>query len=127
MPDYYDHPDAQNHIEDSHMGVTATGLSYAKAMAGQGRWCDLEAPLGLKVGVMWTDDRDSLGFIPVQVNQNENAPQFASAFGASIDQAAELGVASSVVFDSWAERATQGLAAREIHSGDLATLYRDTV
>lgn len=122
-----EHPAPRNHIEDSRMILQGLGVSYDKAMEGQGRWCVLETPLGVPVGTMWTDDRGGLGFVPVPLNENERAPWFASGFSAATDLAAILGTPAGDVFDAWADRATQNLAAREIQSGDLAALYRKIV
>lgn len=90
---------------------------------GPGRWCRIYAPMiGKPAGVLYTDDRDVLGFIPVAAVKKPNAPHIAHQVGCGLREAAALGRPVSEVFDAWAARAGQGLAAGQVVSGDLRNL-----
>lgn len=117
-----EHPPPQNHVEASLAEIVSTDPVYDSAMSGPGRWCVLVAPLGQPVGTLWTDDKNGLGFVPVRIDQNERAPFLAADIRAAFLMAARYGTPASVVFDAWAARDGQALAARSVESGDLADL-----
>lgn len=92
-------------------------------LVGAGRWLRLYAPIDLPhAGVLYTDDQDILGFIPVNAMAHPYAPAVANIVGIGLREAAALGRPASEVFDAWAERDGRGLAAGEVERGDLRDL-----
>lgn len=89
---------------------------YTGQPVGPGRYFLLEAPLGIKVGLVWTNDADGLGFRPLATERAALiTPRIVHAF----QQAAAVGTPATVVFDHWAGQVSQGLAAGPVMVGDL--------
>lgn len=93
---------------------------YASDLGGQGRWCTLEAPLGHPVAILFTDDHERLGYL--QVADDQAAVTFVEALQGGLLNAAAQGSPTTAVFDWWAGRASQALAAGQVHTGALADL-----
>jgi len=120
MREHTDPP--RNHIEDQRLEVVGGWATYSPVMEGQGRWVLIEAPAGLPVGTVWTDDRDGLGFLPVPLNEHGGAPAFAAQFRADLLDAWAAGITAATIFDWWAGRASVALAAGQVETGDLTDL-----
>lgn len=96
---------------------------YRGAREGVGRWCWIQKPLGTRVGILWTDDDDGLGFLPMDADDSPGARHFTPEIITSLQGAKRAGASASVVFDAWAARVTQGLAAEPTEgTDDLAAL-----
>lgn len=94
-------------------------------LEGPGRWIQIFAPIDLPhAGILYTDDDTILGYMPVAVMDHPNSPQVAHLVGNGLLQAAALGRPVTAIFDAWAARAGQGLAAGQITIGDLRELPR---
>lgn len=92
-------------------------------LVGAGRWVPIYSPVeGPPAGVLYTDDDQVLGFMPVGVMAHPYAPQVTHVVGVGLREAAALGRPVSAVFDAWAQRDGRGLAAGEIVRGDLRDL-----
>jgi len=100
---------------------------YKGLREGAGRWCWIQRPIGVRVGVLWTDDGDGLGFLGEDALVNPSAPYFVSRMAASLSAAAGAGVTATVVFDAWAARATQGLAAEPVQATSNLADLKDVI
>jgi hypothetical protein len=111
------------HVGDLSM-VEARGVQHWDgSLQGPGRWVTLEAPLGEVVGVLFTDDRDRLGFLPVPPNRNPHAPAFTNTITDALRRARYAGAKASDVFGWWAGQASVAVAAQpRIESGSLEDL-----
>lgn len=97
---------------------------YSTDLAGEGRWCILEAPLGHPCALLFTDDRERLGFL--QADDDDQAMTFCQTLGSALRGAAAVGATTSDVFDYRAGRASQAVAARPVRTGPLQSLTRLT-
>lgn len=91
-------------------------------LEGPGRWVALEVPQGSPVGLLWTDGRDRLGFLPVTPQRNPQAPAFTQTIGDALRGARYAGARAADVFAWWAQRDGQSMAAGNVVEGDLETL-----
>lgn len=111
-------PDEKARIDQDLRFTTAYAPPfYPDRKEGPGRWCLLYAH-GNPLGWLWTNDRDGLGFIATTDAGIQRTPEFAQAFSAAKAE----GTPAGDVFDAWAERVGQGLAASPVETGDLDTL-----
>lgn len=96
--------------------------NYPGQRVGPGRWLWLRTRAG-RVGILWTNDSDGLGFIGVSIEDNPAVAGFTPEIMSGIQGAAELGAHPTQVFDAWAARVGQGLVAEPVQGTlDLSSL-----
>ena len=93
---------------------------FDSTLHGQGRWFDLEHPLGRVVATIYTDDRERLGFL--QRADDDLAIAVCQTLGAAFRGASKVSARTTDVFEYWAGRATQVQGAGPVRSGRLETL-----
>ena len=105
------------HYADHHPKPVGPQRSWGYRAEGPGRWFVLERPLGNEVGLMFvTDQDDAVGIIQ---NGAPGCGHAAMDVALGIQAAHATGICSpSVVFDAWAGRATQAVAAGQVHHTD---------
>lgn len=109
------------HFDDHEPELVAAESDYPGQVTGPGRWAVL-ALGGDVFGVLWTNDDDGLGILPVN-DAGDDAYQAALILGAAITSAAARGasatdafVAVQIVADS------AGIAVSDVTEGDLAAM-----
>lgn len=122
-PDEVEGP-VPGHYGDHQAETVWAPAHYATGpLEGPGRWIQIFAPIDLPhVGILYTDDDRILGYLPVSALNHSHPPAIASTVGIGLREAAALGRPATAVFDAWAARAGQGLAAGQITTGDLREL-----
>lgn len=106
-----------------HRPLTVTPTpTWDSTLEGLGRWTVLASPAGWRAGVLFTDDQQRLGFIPVGADTNPNAPHLASRLGQALRSAKVDGAPAGQVFDWWAGQAEQALSAGPVVTGSLEQL-----
>lgn len=106
--------------------VTATP-TWDSSLEAMGRWVVLESPAGWRAGVLFTDDHDRLGYVPLGADVNPGAPALAHAVGQALRSAKVAGAPSAQVFDWWAGQDSQTVSAGTVREGPLeqvAELFR---
>lgn len=91
---------------------------YGAALTGPGRWSVLQAPAGRPFGILYTDDIDTLSFLP-----DPEADQSGWTIMERVRTLARLGRPAGDAFDQIVgDSDTQALYALQVQRGDLASL-----
>lgn len=93
---------------------------YGAALVGRGRWVTLEAPLGRPAVRLYTNDQDTLAWL--QVGDHDEALALVQTLAQALMSAKAADAPTTVVFDRWAQQASQSVAAGQVVEGDLITL-----
>jgi hypothetical protein len=115
-------PQAEGRNADFHAVPVVERANWPGPRNGAGRYCWLRTPSG-RIGILWTDDDQGLGFMAVSVDRNPMGAIMTPGILSALQDAREAGAEATTVFDAYAERITQGLSADPWHSTtDLASL-----
>lgn len=112
MPHYGDHRAVPEYRPDRY-DVTAEG---------PGRWVTLEAPLGRPVAIIYTNDRDVLGYRLAPMEDNPGAAAMGTVLTDAFLGAKAADTPVTVVFDYWAGLASQSWGAGPVAKGDLGEM-----
>lgn len=113
-------PEAKGRNDDFQAEALYVPPHYPGQMEGGGRWVTIQAPVGYTVGVLWTNDRDGIGW--VQTAFDTRAILFAREITDGIRQAAAAGAQVSDVFAYWSARVNIAVAAGPVQAGSLDRL-----
>ena len=103
------------HFRDHAPVFTDDVVDYDGDLRGQGRWAVLAKGDGREAGVLWTDDRNGLGCLPVEDGDTDAAV----AVRESIRAAAVMEIRATRQFDQLAAQ-----WGADVFSGDLAEMGR---
>lgn len=108
-----------SHMEDMSLVLLPDSQpGYDKALNGPGRWCVLQAPIGVDAGILYTDDHHVLGFLDTDRGQ-----ALAGTLRVTLMALAEAGMSATQAFDALVSRAdTAALYSLSIRAGDLESL-----
>lgn len=112
----------ENRLGGGDFRAAYSPAAYTGAREGAGRWFRLYGPDG-DLGIIWTNDSDAVGFLPVTVEENPSVVGVTPLIAEGLSTGAAAGAPPTVVFDRWSQIVTQGFSVGPVEeTTDLASL-----